>query len=191
MPIPERLRLAPVSPDVAEEMSALCSAIERELESGGTADELLERWHRHSRRLVKPFEFRTYWKAVDKATFVREALNPPPAFDAAAVYSEALDVLAALLEVEVEESEEGYYLGWLEEQFPGSNLSDLIYWPDQWFEDASLFRDPNGAFKSEVSLSNDQLLAYAMAASGRRLPGAPNNVPLPFPLPKRRGVIQL
>ena len=190
MPIPERLRLKPVSSEVVEEMSDLCSAIKQELESGGTADELLERWHRHSRRLVEPYEFCSYWKAVDKGTFVREALTPPPGFDAATVYAEALDVLAALLEVEVEESEEGYYLGWLEEQFPGCNMSDLIYWPDQWFEDASVFRHLNGAFKPEASLSNDQLLAYAMAASGRRLPGAPDDVPLPFPVPKRRRVIQ-
>ena len=189
MPIPERLRLKPVSSDLVEELSELCSAIERELESGGTAEELLERWHRHSRRPVEPFEFRTYWKAVDQETFVREALNPPPAFDATAVYSEAIEVLAALQAVEVDESEEAYYLGWLEEQFPGGNMSDLIYWPDRWFEDASLFRHPNGAFKPEALLSNDQLVAYAMAVSGRHLSGAPDNVPRPFPVPKRRTVI--
>ena len=191
MAIPERLRLSPVSPALLEEMAALCSAIERELESGGTADELLERWHRHSGRVVDPFEFHTYWKGVDKSTFVREALRPPPSFDAAAVYSEVLDVLTALVEVEVEDGDERYYLGWLEAQFPGCNISALIYWPDHWFDDASLFRDRDGAFKPEALLSNDQVLAYAMAASGRRLPGAPNGIVLPFPVPKPRGVIHL
>ena len=186
MPIPERLRLQPVSLGLIREMSDVCALIERELESGGTAEELLERWHRHSRRRVEPHEFCNYWKAVDKETFVREALNPPPACDGAAVYSEALAVLDALLEGDVQASEEGYYLGWLEEQFPGSNMSDLIHWPDQWFGDASLFRHPSGAFKPEASLTNDQVLGYAMAASGRRLPGTPDSVRLPFPLPERR-----
>jgi hypothetical protein len=83
----------------------------------------------------------------------------------------------------VSEAEIGYYLGWLEAQFPGANMNGLIYWPDAWFPDASLFRDENGAFKPESELSNDQVLAYAMAKSGRKLPGAPTEVVLPFPMP--------
>jgi hypothetical protein len=63
-------------------------------------------------------------------------------------------------------------------------MSDLIYWPDSWFGNASLFRDANGAFKPESALSNDQILAYAMAKSGRVLPDAPKDVVLPFPMPR-------
>ena len=40
-------------------------------------------------------------------------------------------------------------------------MSDLIYWPDEWFGNTSLFRDANGAFKPESSLSSDQILGYA------------------------------
>jgi hypothetical protein len=183
MPIPERLKLQAVNKKLFDEMSALCDAIERELESGETAEALLQRWHSHARRRCDPYEFLTYWKAVSRDTFVHDALNPEPAFDNYVVYSEALAVLDVVSAATVPEAEIGYYLGWLEAQFPGANMNDLIYWPDEWFEDASLFRDENGAFKPESRLSNNQLLAYAIAKSGRKLPGAPNDVTLPFPMP--------
>ena len=183
MTIPKRLKLQPVNKKLLDKMSALCDSIERELESGETAEALLKEWHSHARRKCDPYEFRTYWKAVSKETFVQDALNPEPTFDKDVVYSEALAVLDAVSTATVPEGEVGYYLGWLEVQFPEANMSDLIYWPDEWFGDASLFRDKNGAFKPELELSNDQVLAYAMARSGRKLPGEPKGVELPFPVP--------
>jgi hypothetical protein len=167
-------------------MLSLCDAIERELEAGDAAEALLERWHAHARRRCDPYDFRTYWKAVSKETFVLDTLNPEPSFDKDVAYSEALAVLDAVSNAAVPESEIGYYLGWLEAQFPNSNMNDLIYWPDEWFGDASLFRDANGAFKPESSLSNDQILGYAMAKSGRKLPGAPKDIALPFPMPSAK-----
>lgn len=183
MPIPKRLQLRPVDKSLLDEMSELCDAIERELEGGGSAESLLQQWHTHARRHFDPYEFQTYWKAVSKDAFVQEALNPEPSFDKDAVYSEVLAVIDAVTNLEVSESELDYYLGWLEAQFPGANLNGLIYWPDVWFGDASLFRDANGAFKPEAELSNDQILAYAMAKSGRTLPGSPTAATLPFPMP--------
>jgi hypothetical protein len=183
MPIPERLKLQPVNKKLFDEMSALCDAIERELESGETAEALLHRWHSHAPRRYDPYEFQTYWKAVSKETFVHDALNPAPSFDKDVVYSEALAVLDTVSAAAVPEGEIGYYLGWLEAQFPGANMNNLIYWPYEWFDDVSLIRDANGAFKPESELSNDQVLAYAMAKSGRKLRGAPKDVALPFPMP--------
>jgi hypothetical protein len=129
MAFPERLNPKPVSKQLLEEMLALCDAIERELESGETAEPLLQRWHSHARRRCDPYEFQTYWKAVSKETFVLDALNPEPTFDKDVVYSEALAVLDAVANAALPEPEIYYYLGWLEAQFPESNLSNLIYWP--------------------------------------------------------------
>lgn len=186
MAIPARLKLKPVSKKLLSEMSALCDEIERKLEAGDSAEALLQRWHSHARRRCEPREFQMYWRAVSKDTFVRDALNPEPSFDKDATYSEVLAVLKAVATAAVSESEISYYLGWLEAQFPDSNMSDLIYWPDEWFDDSSLIRDASGAFKPESELSNDQILAYAMAKSGRQLPGAPKEVSLPFPLPGKK-----
>ncbi len=183
MAIPERLKLQPVSKQLFDEMLMLCDSIERELESGATAEVLLQQWHSHGGRRCDPYDFQTYWKAMSKETFVLDALNREPRFDNDVTYSEALAVLDAVRNAAVPESEIQYYLGWLEAQFPGSNMSDLIYWPDEWFGDATLFRYPNGAFKPEAALSNDQILGYAVARSGRKLPGAPGGTTLPFPMP--------
>ena len=186
MAIPARLRLPPVDQGLFDEMSMLCDSIEAELEAGEAATLLLRRWHAHTWREHEPYEFQNYWRSIDKETFVLNALNPEPRLDDDLRYSEALAVLEAVTNVAVSESENHYYTSWLEAQLPGGNISDLIYWPDEWFSDASLFTDANGAFKPEAKLSNDQILAYAMAKSGRRLPGAPENVVLPFPVPSDR-----
>ncbi|MSU79642.1 MAG: hypothetical protein EXS16_16335 [Gemmataceae bacterium] len=187
MAIPERLKLQTVTKQLLDDMFALCDLIERELESGETAEVLLKRWHVHARRRCDPFEFKTYWTAISKETFVLNALNPEPRFDNDVVYAEALAVLDAVGNAAVPESEIQYYLFWLEAQFPNSNMSNLIYWPDEWFGDASLFREASGAFKLGSSLSNDQILGYAMAKAGRKLSGAPNGVVLPFPIPPSEG----
>jgi hypothetical protein len=186
MPIPERLKLRAVNKKLFDEMSALCDAIERELDAGETAQLLLERWHSRARRRCDPYDFQTYRKATSKETFVLYALYPEPSFDKHVVYSEALTILEAVASADLPEAELGYYLDWLEAQFPGGNVNDLIFWPDEWFGDFSLFRDANGAFKPESELSNEQILAYAMVKSGRKLHGAPTSVALPFPLPPAR-----
>ncbi len=159
----------------------MSSAIAAELERGGNAATLLERWHSRARRKCEPPEFRNYWRAVSQKTLVREALNPKPVFDPQVTFAEALAVLAAFNSVS--ESAQAYYLDWLNAQFPGSNMSDLLFWPDEWFGDKSHFRDISGAFKPDANLNKEQIIGYAMAKSGRKLADAPE-ISLPFPLPK-------
>jgi hypothetical protein len=180
--IPERLKLKPVSKQLLAEMSALCDEIERELEAGETADALLQRWHAHARRRCDPDEFRTYWKAVSKKTFVRDALNPEPTFDNDVEYSEALGVLEAVATAALPESAVGYYLGWLEAQFPGANMNDLVYWPDEWFDDSSLVREANGAFKPE----SDLFLHTRWRNQGGDCQGHQKMFQCRFPCPVRR-----
>jgi hypothetical protein len=151
MAIPDRFKLQPVSKQLLAEVMTLCDSIESELEAGGTAELLLQRWHTHTRRQFDPYKFRTYWKSVSKKTFVRDALNPAPALTEDLWCFEARDVLEAIGGADLSESAKTYYLAWLEAQLPGSNISDLIFWPDVRFGDASLFRDKNGAFKPEAT----------------------------------------
>jgi hypothetical protein len=186
MPIPPRFELTPPSEELVQEMCRLCSAIERDLERHGDAKDLLEEWHRHATRPCDPHEFTSYWKSTDQEEFVREAVYPRPVFVADLTFGEARAVLEAVARVELEEAETVYFLKWLEAQFPKANISDLIYWPDEWFGDASLFRDSGGAFKPEAELSLDQILGYAMKRSSRELPGSPADIILPYPVPPRR-----
>lgn len=182
--IPERLKLQPVGDEFVNEMMELCRQIESELESGESAENLLQQWQAFARRKYDPQEFLTFWKSESEETFVLDALHPAPCFDNDLVYAEALGVLDAVICADVPEDQTKYYLRWLEAQFPGSNISDLIYWPDEWFGDTSLFRDEGGAFQHDCSLSSEQILGYAMLKSGRRLFGAPDDVSFSFPWPQ-------
>jgi len=165
-------------------MCGLCTEIENAIERGDDAEELLKKWHKHARRTCKPSEFTNYWRTVDQVEFVREALNPQPRFTHDLTYAEAYAVLEYVVDATLREHELDFYLGWLEAQFPNANMCDLIYWPDEWFGDASLFRNADGSFKRESELSFDQILAYAMAKSSRKLIDAPSEVLLPFPMPR-------
>jgi hypothetical protein len=185
MPIPSRFQLTPPSKSLVREMCNLCSEISRLVEQREDPSVLLAQWHRHANHEFKPVDFVSYAGAVDQETFVRDALNPRPRFVADLQYSEAAAVLESVVLVDVTESESSHFLEWLDVQFPGIGISDLIYWPDQWFDNPLLIRDAQGGFRPEAELSTDQVLGYAMAKSGRALPGAPAGVVLPFPVPKK------
>ncbi|MCI0704714.1 MAG: hypothetical protein L0241_26965 [Planctomycetia bacterium] len=172
MPIPTRLR--PTIPSVEEfrEYISLCKQIEdaRQDEVGP----LLARWNARAGRPYRQAEFRAYYGAVDIETFVGEMLLGVPPFVPDLTYAELRDVLETLQSGALSEAVESYFLDWLEVNLPDANISDLLYCPNQWFADEAMLH---------VELSHDQILAYAMAKSGRSVPGAPTDVPMPYPIP--------
>src|SRR5687767_2176148 len=122
MPIPARLQPAPPSDERVREMCALCDAIERAINGKGDPSPLLSRWHAHAMRHCDPSEFTTYWKAIDQEDFVREVLFPRPKFMDDLQYDEARAVLESVAKAELPESEQFFFLEWLEAQFPNSNM---------------------------------------------------------------------
>jgi hypothetical protein len=175
MPIPNRLQPPPPTAEDVAAYTDLC----REIENGRYADEaelnaLLARWNARAGREYTLAEFRSYSGSVEIEDFVAEMLMGQPELINDLTYSELRSVLDEVQTAVSSEAELGYYLGWLETNLPGANISDLIYWPNEWFADDAMFH---------VELTADQILAYAMARSGRRIPGAPENVPLPHPIP--------
>ncbi|TWT30075.1 hypothetical protein [Blastopirellula retiformator] len=184
MPIPERFRLPKPTPQQLAELGELCDQIEDALESGDDASSLLARWHARTSRKCETHEFTNYWKTTDKEQFVLSAWVPEPLLVEDLTYREAADVIEVLTTTGFDEEHQSeYYVSWLETQFPNANICDLVFWPDIWFGDASLFRDENGAFKPDLQLSCDQILAYAMEKSGRKLEDRPRDVSLPLPHP--------
>lgn len=183
MSIPDRLKIRPADEIVVARMLELLTAIEQELEAGNDAEFLLQQWYQHANREYSLDYFRNFWKSTSEESFVLAALNPPSIYDEELLFSEACAVIDAFTSAELPEHEIYYYLEWLEIQFPESNISDLIFWPDEWFGDASLFRDPGGAFRPESELTSEQMVGYAMARCGRSLPGTPDDLVLPHPLP--------
>ena len=183
MPIPERFQTSEPSELLVNEMTALCEKIEHELECGGDAIELLNQWREKSGVWYEPHEFENYWRSIDIEEFVLGAINGTPEYCADLNYAEAKAVLETILNAELAENQTAFYLDWLETQFPNSSISDLIYWPDEWFDDSLRFRDEGGAFKPEAELDLHQILAYAMTKSNRYIDGRPSDVNLPYPLP--------
>jgi hypothetical protein len=173
MPIPDRFRLPPISDAELREYMDLSAEIEDGLEFGDDVADLLARWNRRMGREYEPAEFR-YHGATDRSTFVTGALTGTPARVADLTYLELRAVLDEVLSARLSEAEGTYFVFWLEANLPGANVSDLIYWPNEWFKDQSMLH---------VALTPDQLLGYAMTASGRVLPDAPR-VELPYPMPK-------
>ncbi len=175
MPVPSRLRFVKPTKRDVDEMVALCHQIEQAaIDEAPELDALLARWNARAARAYAPAEFRTYAGAISTKHFVKNALAHAPARAPDLTYAEARDVFAAVAAGELPPAEHDYFLDWLEENFPGANVSDLIYWPNAWFSDESML---------SVELDADQLLHYAMSRSGRVLDGAPA-VPLPRPDPR-------
>jgi hypothetical protein len=176
MPIPERLRPLPPTAEDMEFFTEVC----RRIESGRYDDDdelaaLLDRWNTRAGREYAEAEFRMYSTEMETDDFVRELLMGQPPFVADLTYAELRAVLEGVRSATIPKPEDWYFVRWLEENFTGGNISDLIYWPNDWFRDDALLH---------LELTHDQILAYAMAKSGRRLPDAPEDVPLPYPIPE-------
>ena len=172
MPIQTRLRPLTPSTEELREYIALCNQIENASED--EAGPLIARWNARAGMEYTYPEFLSYYGAVSIETFVGEMLLGQPTYVPDLTYPELREVLCARLALELSDAVDSYFLGWLEVNLPGSNVSNLIYWPNIWFGDESI-----------NELSHDQILAYAMARSGRCFPDAPADVPMPYPLPAK------
>lgn len=175
MTIPERLQVTELAKEEICQFMKICDSIENGIHSDLDVSALLQQWNRRSYRPYEPLEFTTYYGSVSTEEFVRQALLPAPCSVDGLTYSELIAVLQAVLSAELRESEHAYYLNWLEENLPESNISDLIYWPDHWFNDAN---------QLQLELTPEQIVVYAILKSGRIIEGVPNDIDLPLSVPK-------
>jgi hypothetical protein len=181
VPVPHRLRPPPVSPSHIDQLSDLCDTIE---DGGDDVSDLLDEWNRYASRSYEAAEFRTYYGSMSKDEFIAGALMPLPQFDDNLTYDELKAVVEAFQHAEIaNQAEQAYFLSWLEKNLSGANVSDLLFWPNEWFREHASYFCEKGQFKPASQLSADQILRYAMLKSGRQLPDAPADVPLPLPLP--------
>lgn len=173
MPIPARLRPPTPTPEEFREFMELSRQIEYAIEDRADFSDLLARWTARAGGAYQPSDFH-YHGAIDRDTFVGEMLLGEPALVPDLSYDELREVLRSVAEGELSEAVSSYFVWWLEANLPGANVSDLLYWPNEWFGDEAMLH---------AELSHDQILAYALAKSGRSVPGAPEGVPMPYPIP--------
>jgi len=152
----------------------LCDELENAVLSKGAVEPLLARWNQRANRVFAPNEFTQYSGAMGTPDFVLVALAPKPRHVADLTWAEAVAVFDAVTGGKLEQWEVQFFMVWLELQYPETNVSDLIFWPDSWFGvDAAL----------QFPFTAAQLATAAVLCSGRQLPGAPQ-VDLPFPVPR-------
>lgn len=177
--IPERLALKKATAAEVHEFCELCNSIEEGVAEKREVGALLEKWNLRANRPYSAREFTDYSAAVDQEVFVRRALAPAARLVGDLTYPELRAVFEAVFNATLSEAESSYFLDWLEVQLPDSDISDLIFWPDQWFEVTEYF---------EHKFTPDELIRAAMEGSGRILPDAPP-VASPFPRRKPRRVL--
>ena len=111
---------------------------------------------------------------------IRPDLNPadePRAVDDL-TYDELVAMIAAVCDPDTEEEINRYYVGIIDCTLPGASVSDLIFWPNEWFRDEEML---------QVDLSPNEIANYVLAWTEKRLPGS-EAIELPaIPESKRSG----
>ncbi len=162
-------------------MCALCDRIEsavfdsaRDEDAELEATALLARWNARASRHYEAAEFRGYAGAMTQEEFAKGALLPAPTFVADLTWSEARAVIESVASASLDVPVMDFFVRWLEVQFAGANVSDLIFWPDLWFGDRDAGRH---------AFTPDELLQALVSRTGRTLPEA-REVTLPFAVPQ-------
>ena len=93
-------------------------------------------------------------------------------------YEQLIQMIEAISDPETEEEVEGYYVGVIDCTLPGSEVTDLIFWPNEWFRDSQM---------SEIDLNAQEIANYLLAWSEKRLKGSEKVVFPEIPQSKREG----
>lgn len=178
MPLPVRIKPQDIPSSVMEIMTNIAKELTSLINSGhdeisNEVDVLIRQWNLAS---VKPFEFsdfRDYHSWISTEVFVKTAFYKAQYCDDL-LYGEAKAIIEFVLNAEGDEALNDYALDCLELNLPNSNTSDLIYHPDHWFDDESMF---------DVDLTSDVILSCLMRKSNRLLTDSPQlKLPYAFPV---------
>ncbi|HBM2999954.1 hypothetical protein [Klebsiella michiganensis] len=175
MPLPERMKPAKISRQKLKELADMAKEILSQIDNGAGEDDeglkaMIDDWNR---QVVNPYEFsdfRDFSSWTDAKNFTRMAFNQEK-YVADLTWNELVQIISFVCNAEGKESEQSYALGLLEKNF-NANPSDLIYWPNEWFQDEDML---------QVDLTPEEIAGYLMTKSGRFLSDAPE-IGLKYPI---------
>ena len=176
MSLPERLKPTKVSHIIMKKKLDLLENITIKIDSGAKENDeelnsMMCYWNEGIISLCEFTDFRDYNSWTSAEEFTRIAFNKVRYIEDLS-YEELIGIIDFICSAEGKESEQSYALNLLETNFD-VNPSDLIYWPDEWFNN------------DEVDdLSTVEIAAYLMEKSNRKLPNAPEVV-LKYSIPER------
>lgn len=176
MPLPERMRAPEVSLKKISELAKKAEGILAKIEQGSADDDpalvaMINEWNSQTVSPRHFADFRDFPSSTSAIDFTRTAMNQArlyPDF----TWAELIQTVNFICDCEGAESEQDYALSLLECNFD-ANASDLIFWPDSWFDNPELADD---------ELSAEEIAGYLLARSGRHLPDAPA-LTLMYPIP--------
>ncbi|WP_017346792.1 hypothetical protein [Pantoea sp. A4] len=176
MPLPERFQLAKISRQRLKVLADTTEEILSQIDTGTNEDDeglkaMIADWNG---QVINPqtfSDFRDFSSWTSAKNFTWMAFNQEKYINDL-TWLELIQIINFVCNAEGKGSEQSYALGLLEKNFD-ANPSDLIYWPDAWFQDEDMFH---------VDLTPEEMAAYLMAKSGRFLSDAPQ-IDLKYPIP--------
>ena len=176
MPLPERMRPTKVSRQKVNELAKAAEQILSKIDEGIAEEDsvlkiMMAEWNS---QVTCPYEFsdfRDFSSWTSAREFTRMAFHSAK-FYADFSWDELIQTINCLLDAQAKESEQNAALFLLEKNFDG-NPSDLIFWPDTWFQNPDMLH---------VELTTEEIAGYLMARSGRKLTDAPE-IELKYPIP--------
>ncbi|HCL5250414.1 TPA: hypothetical protein N2G30_000486 [Salmonella enterica] len=177
MPLPERMRPVKVSSNKIKELAKKATQILAKIDEGAKQEDpalksMIDEWNR---QVVSPWSFsafRDFSSWTSAIEFTRIAFTSAKWY-ADFTWDELIQTINAVCDAKSKESEQDLALSILIKNFAG-NPSDLIFWPDEWFQDPDMLH---------VDLTTEEIAGYLMARSGRHLADAPQ-IELKYPLPQ-------
>ncbi|ELZ5940668.1 hypothetical protein U0L13_002919 [Providencia stuartii] len=178
MPLPQRL--APQKPQKQKiaRLKTLLELITHEIqhhqrnECDITVQKHISQWNKIAVRTFEFHEFRDYPSWISEQDFICSALLQSTYIDDLK-FDELVMIIDFICSAEGSEAEQGHALELLDINFPNANASDLIYWPDEWFNNEEI----------DDEFSAEEIACYLCLHSGRILANTPE-IALRYPLPK-------
>ncbi|ATA18047.1 hypothetical protein EDC48_101174 [Gibbsiella quercinecans] len=176
MPIPERMRPVKVNNKKIKELAKKAEQILASIDGGASEEdpllkEMMDNWNSQVACPYAFSDFRDFSSWTDAHEFTRIAFNLEKFYEDF-TWDELLQTINFVRDPKSRESEQNFVLSLLEKNFHG-NPSDLIFWPNYWFNKPDMLH---------VDLSTEEIAGYLMARSGRQLADAPQ-IDLKYPIP--------
>lgn len=177
MAIPERMIPVKVSSKKIRELAQKAKEILAAIDSGASEEDaflkdMIDDWNS---QVVCPCEFsdfRDYSSWTNANEFTRIAFNLEKFYEDF-TWEELVQTISCVCDQKVKRIGKIFALLLLEKNFHG-NPSDLIFWPDEWFQDPDML---------DVELSVEEIACYLMVRSGRQLVDAPE-IDLKYQIPQ-------
>jgi hypothetical protein len=151
----------PQHEDKLTRLATLAECLDGCLKLSNECERWLREFNREAETSFEWIDFQGIYGGTDHTTWVRNVLSDRAAREIPDItHDELLELITRVLRAQGSEHEQYFWLRLLKANLPDPNLSDLIYWPGEYFGDGDNSRQ----------LSPQEILDIALAAKPTELP---------------------